>query len=437
MLSWIIAHSVMLCNFVAAVGLPLSKPQRRHVLNVSDALVMSDAKHKTLEALQRELVEPPTSGSALAACFREGPWEAVDLRTPLIRFLLAFAIHLARTLKLEKTINASFDDSICVKDGHTRCLEGVAFHHDHAASTKKTARYVNGSVYVACHVQIGWLQFTVNWRLYLREATLRQLNRRRPAERRVKYYSKVVLVQQMLEELAPHLPADFMVYVLFDSWYSGHQLIKFIRAHGWHAIGGLKANRCVDQLPLRQWWQALQTTPMAHIALTAQDGFVRTYLVRDHIGRLQHLAEPVRVLVSKTHRRDKSPAYFFCTDLVLMPDQVLERYQSRWGCEVDNWYLKTQLGLADYRLQSLDAIEKYHAVVFLTLAYLQWRLICRRRDAPALPRENVADMIRLHRYEHQVKLITAVVTMAQRGRSLTAILARFVRAVPAAGLATP
>ncbi len=42
------------------LGLKLSKPQRRHVLNLSDALVVSDAKHKTLQALNDELVEPPT-----------------------------------------------------------------------------------------------------------------------------------------------------------------------------------------------------------------------------------------------------------------------------------------------------------------------------------------------------------------------------------------
>jgi hypothetical protein len=42
---------------------------------------------------------------------------------------------------------------------------------------------------------------------------------------------------------------------------------------------------------------------------------------------------------------------------------------------VDNFYLKTRLGLGDYQMQRFEAIEKYHALVFLALAYLQFRLV--------------------------------------------------------------
>jgi hypothetical protein len=139
------------------------------------------------------------------------------------------------------------------------------------------------------------------------------------------------------------------------------------------------------------------------------------------------VADPVQVFVSKRDRRDPHPAYFFCTDLALSAQQVFELYQGRWRCEVDNWYLKEQLGLADYRVRSLDAILKYHAVVFLSLAYLQWRLVLRRLVDPTLAGETIADMIRLHRHEHLVNLITAVAEVAKTRLSIQTVVKRFVR----------
>ncbi len=166
---------------------------------------------------------------------------------------------------------------------------------------------------------------------------------------------------------------------------------------------------------------------MALITLQAQDGNETTYRVRSCVGRLNQVADPVRVFVSKRRRRDPRPAYFFCTDLTLSAQQVFELYQGRWRCEVDNWYLKEQLGLADYRVHSLEAILKYHAVVFLSLAYLQWRLVCRRARAATVAGETVADMIRLHRHEHLVGLVTAVAEAAKTRLSIKTVVKRFVR----------
>jgi hypothetical protein len=89
--------------------------------------------------------------------------------------------------------------------------------------------------------------------------------------------------------------------------------------------------------------------------------------------------------------------------------------------------LKEQLGLADYRVHSLDAILKYHAVVFLSLAYSQWQLVERRARDACLPGETVADMIRLHRHEHLVNLVKAVAEAAKTRLSIQTVVQRFVR----------
>ncbi len=427
MLTWIVTQSPELCKFITLLGLSLSIPQLRHVINIADALITADGKHQTLRKLNRTLHDAPTDEFAVADCFRTSPWAGAHLRTRILIFLLRFTFELVRRLQLDRIIQFSFDDSFCVKDKDTRELEAVDWHHDHTASTQRRKVYCHGSVYVLCHLQIGWIEFTLNWRLYLRKDTVRRLNRHRAPDQQVVYQSKLDLVREMLTEIAPLLPPDFGVYVEFDSWYSSAPLINWIRKQGWHVVGGLKANRQVNHRPLRQRWHALWNTPVQLITLQAQDGNETTYRVRACIGRLNHVADPVQVFVSKRNRRDPHPAYFFCTDLSLRAQQVFELYQARWRCEVDNWYLKEQLGLADYRVHSLEAILKYHAVVFLSLAYLQWRLIERRASEALIEGETVADMIRLHRHEHLVGLVTAVAEAAKTRLRVKTVVQRFVR----------
>ena len=76
MLAHIVANSVELCKFITRLRLTLSKPQMRHVINVADALIVSEARRKSLAALHRELLDPPSDQYALADCFRARPWSA-------------------------------------------------------------------------------------------------------------------------------------------------------------------------------------------------------------------------------------------------------------------------------------------------------------------------------------------------------------------------
>ncbi len=59
------------------------------------------------------------------------------------------------------------------------------------------------------------------------------------------------------------------------------------------------------------------------------------------------------------------------TDLAHSAQQTLQGYQGRWSCEVDNFYLKTQLGLTDFRVRSYEAVDKYMVAVLLTWAYVE------------------------------------------------------------------
>jgi hypothetical protein len=80
------------------------------------------------------------------------------------------------------------------------------------------------------------------------------------------------------------------------------------------------------------------------VTVTAADGTQTTSLVRDRTGRLAELACDVRGVASKRHPRDKRPAYVARTALTLSARTALQGSGRRWSCEVDQWYLKLQVG---------------------------------------------------------------------------------------------
>src|SRR6266511_3824851 len=166
MLAHIVHPSARLCAFLDQVNLPLSHPQRRHLLNLADALLVCESR-KTLAALRREFVDAPDV-SNMADCLRISPWTADDLRQPLGAFLVRWAIEQAQAARGPHIIYINLDDSLAAKHKATRHLEGVDWHHDHVESTKRRPRYKNGLCYLACTVAIGTLVVTFDLRLYLR-----------------------------------------------------------------------------------------------------------------------------------------------------------------------------------------------------------------------------------------------------------------------------
>jgi hypothetical protein len=421
LLKLIVQHSPTLVTFLCGLHLRLSRPQWQHVLRLTDVLIVSEIRHKTIAGLYRLIVDAPDASNG-ADTLRLSPWAAEDLRAPLRHFIVTDVVAYAHETD-EWTLYVSLDDSLGEKDKGTRQLEAVEYHHDHTKSQgKKKPYYTNGAVHVAVRLELGLRSYAYDWRLYLREKTVRRLNRERSPEQRLRFRKKTTLAQEMLAELQQLLPPGFQVYVLFDSWYAANRLLKFCRRQHGHVVCAIKSNRKLDDQKLSQWPQALQHQRYQHVQLTAPDQRSRTYLVRTLQGKLTKLPFTVCVLISKRHHRDTHPKYFLCTDLSLSAQQILPIYQKRWPIEVDNFYVKQHLGLADFRVQSYEATEKWFAVVFLALAFLQWRL----NHAPAKTRwRSLADVVRHHRYEHARTLLETACQEAAKLTDYLPVLQRF------------
>jgi hypothetical protein len=259
MLPLIVQHSEALTSFIFALQLALYQPQIRHLLEIVDALIVCNQR-KTLSGLSR-LLHRSVDSKALADFFRESPWTVDLINKPRQQFMLAKVLEVARAAGLEPKILISLDDSLGKKGKATRHLDAVDHHHNHSESSRKRQSWNNGYVYVELHVQIGPFGFLFDTRLYLREKKVRQLNRARAKEKRLRYRSKYHLARELLLELDALLPADSQVYVLFDSWYASAKLINLCLRKNWHVICALKSNRKIEKQRIDRYAQTLKHKP--------------------------------------------------------------------------------------------------------------------------------------------------------------------------------
>ena len=421
---WIVAHSEALCNFLLPLLVELNSAQQRHALNmVAALLVCTRLKHRTLAALTRVLRVPHADHFACADFLRASAWSAARVQQALMLFLLQTVTQIQR-LTGWRLLFLSIDDALAPKDVATTALEAVTFHHDHVEQRRQKKHYTNASRYVTLHLQLGTVQFTLGWRLYLSRKQVQRLNRARydTDQPRLTYHSLVELAEAMLADIAPHLPRACRVYVLFDSWYDGHHLERFIQSHGWHWICATKSNRVVHDRSLSHWWTHLGHQRITSVVVRSAPRS-RRYATRRVEGRLRRYPEPVVAIISKRARRDRHPAYFLCSDTSLTVRTILKYYGYRWQAEVDNWYLKERFGLADYRVQAYEAILRWHTLVFAAYAFVQYRRVVPLLSNPKATLPDLPEVLAAHQHQHLRQTVCHIAALARRGLSDAKILA--------------
>ena len=415
MLTWIVAHSESLCNFLTPLLIGFSPAQLRHALNCIEALLVSSSKHKTLSALTRLLRLPHADEFALADFFRTSPWENAPIQKALTLFLVQVVCQIQQRTGW-RLLFLRIDDALCPKDVDTQALEAVSFHYDHCQPRRQKGNFTNSSRYVTLGLQLGSVQFVLAWRLYLPFKLIKQLNRARPAETKLPFHKLPSLVIQMLDEIAPYLPKRCRVYVLFDTWYDNQYLQKKIRSFGWQWICATRSNRNVSDRPLSHWWSHLnhqRITPVVVRSATRR----HTYYTRHLVGSLRHYPDPVVAIISKRKQRDRSPAYFLCSDTTLSVPTIMKYYGYRWQAEVDNWFLKERFGLADYRVQSVEAILRWHTLVFAAFAFVQYQRVVPLLKNPKTQLQPTGDILRDHQREHVRQTVRCIADLVRQGHS--------------------
>jgi hypothetical protein len=230
------------------------------------------------------------------------------------------------------------------------------------------------------------------------------------------------LAQARLAAFQQRVPSGFPVDGLFDRWEAAKRLRTGCRRQGWQVVGAIPAHRQLDAPQRSQWPQALRHQRYPRVQRAATDGRQRASLVRPLQGRRHSLSLAVCVLSSKRPPRDKPPQYCLGTDLSWSAPPILSIYPKRWPSAVDNVYVKQPLGWADLRGQSDEAPEKWGAIVFLALVFVQWRLPHAHAKEH---RHSLADVGRQHRYDHARPLLETTGQEAAQLRDSFPVLKRF------------
>ncbi len=167
------------------------------------------------------------------------------------------------------------------------------------------------------------------------------------------FKTKIVLAKRMVKDL--HLPLPCKLYVLADSWYWAKALVKVCRTCGYHMISQLKSNSVL-------WVHGKKTKVTSLVSLTSSyesslwcHGKTKRLSIARFIGEIKEVGK-VAVVVVREKR--KKPIYLVCTNLHLPAISVIQYYARRWKIEQMIKDLKQRLGLGDYQVRNLRAIQR-------------------------------------------------------------------------------
>lgn len=389
-------------EFLSFLDLDLSKPQQRHLTNFVEALLACDGT-KTIAKLNR-LILDARDQSAFTDFFTYSTWDNDAFHQQRNRALLKWVLNMDQGELIPKPLFISIDDSKSNKPKTSLHFEVVDWHFE----TNEGRGFGHGVVFVSVHISCGKRSALLNLKIYLRQKTVRRINRLRQKGERIPFKSKYTITREILKELVPLIPKDVPVYVLFDSWYASKKLIKYCRRQGWHVICALKHNRLFkpngknDFRSLSRLARYTRTKAFTETIVKTSDSSTR-YWAHTKRGCLNEINDEFSMTISKRYHGDKRPAFFLSTDVSLNAREVLTRYGQRWDVEVDHLYLKVHLGLSDFRLRFYEGIARYFDLVGLTLTYLQWR----KDKEQGADIKCLSDVIAQHRQEQQSQCLRA------------------------------
>ncbi len=263
---------------------------------------------KTIAKLNH-LILDPTDQSAFTDFFTYGPSDNHELRHAMLRALVPWVLEDNRGAPIPNALMISIDDSKSPNPKTCMHFEVTSWHFD----TTEGRGFAYGVVFLGMHLACGTRSVPLALPLYLRQSTVRKLNRARAKGECFPFKSKLTLVKELLKELAAVIPENTPVYVLFDGWYASKKLIALCRRFGFHVICALKHNRRFRKSG------ASRTRRLSHLAryvrprefkaitVNASDSSTR-YWVHALRGFLTGIKDEVCLIISKRNQRDKCPA---------------------------------------------------------------------------------------------------------------------------------
>jgi SRSO17 transposase len=189
-----------------------------------------------------------------------------------------------------------------------------------------------------------------------------------------RFQTKITLAKKILQDL--RLPVPCKLYVLADSWYWCKELALLSRNYGYHMISQLKSNSVVwlegKRIPVAQL--ASRATAFREISVFLY-GKNKTLKIAKFIAVVKGFGLVAVVIVKEKRKKLR---YLVSTNFLLPALEIVKFYAHRWKIEQMIKDLKQRLGLGDYQVRNLRAIQRHVALVLLSyftlifLKILQW-----------------------------------------------------------------
>jgi len=260
-------------------------------------------------------------------------------------------------IKTHSVLFLIIDDTIAQKSG--KKIPGCAWHRDH---TRKT--FVFGHQWVLSALLFKDFLLPLWAKLYPPKGT----------KGCGRFQTKITIAQKIIQRL--RLPLPCKLYVLADSWYWAKTLANVCRKYGYHMISQLKSTSVLWMNGKKTKVTTLSTLGSAYREVSLfLYGKNKTLKIARFVGVIQGLGK-VAVVVVKEKR--KKTSYLVSTNLHLSAPDIIKYYAKRWKIEQMIKDLKQRLGLGDYQVRNLQAIQRHVAlsllsyILLILLKILQW-----------------------------------------------------------------
>ncbi len=413
--------------------------------------------NKSLTNIARCMLESADKTN-LSRFLSEAPWQEAQVNHRRIRYLL----QQTKPHRVPKAATVVvIDDTLCEHVGNLFAY--VDRHYNHSDATYPLAHNPVTSFYVS-----GAARFPLDLRLYRRYEEVTQWEtfvhkhfpdqvipttkqERMRLHKQVdpvllddpdfqalhqQFQTKIALAVELIEAAIRH-KVPFGV-LLFDGWYLSEELVQVAerRKKAWISI--LKRNRKLEtnSFVLRDAAGTPVALPAPHITLDRLIPHIpptayRRVTVADKAYwcfslpvRIPTLGK-VRIVISFEHAELTGTYVVLVTNRVAWSaPQIIATYLLRWPTETFYQDGKGQLGLADYRMRSAEAIGKHWCLVFVAYSFLHLACLTSSPTKGSVPVKTIGEACRQQAQALLQKLLLYVHDQLLGGAKVSDVFAR-------------
>ena len=369
-------------KFILAFEGCFTRPSFRHFQVVLAAILLGGPK-KTLTAGIR-LLGVISNFCNIYRFLGHYKWELINVVGDLFGLL-------QKGLSLGSDLVFALDDTLVPKYG--RKIFGRGCHFDHASRPNRP-KYILGHNWVLlgllhhCSVFSKWLCFPLLAQLFIPEKAL---------PKGKVFRSRIQIAVEMVAQMRALVKGPFTLVV--DGLYAKKRLIQACIAEGIAFISRLRCDACLYEIPQppkikprgrpRKYGKKLGTLrelsvdPKGFVSYRLRlYGKMRTVRVKRMEAMWKPAAAPIQVLIT-WFDDEKSPAYFFSTDLRLPVERMLTLVAARWSIETLFSDMKEHLGMKQWQCRMEGAVVRSVPLTCVATSLLMlWSLTEAKQKAP-------------------------------------------------------